>query len=250
MHASQRSSSCQPRLAALAAADATSAARVSTAPRGVAGRARRVDDGRRVRVRHVARALGVGDERGPLDRGQPRVQQQRGHAQLQQREQRDDARRACCRRRWRAHGRRARRGAAPAVPPRRAPRAARTCTTRPPQASAAACGESRRGGADRQRVAHPRGGRAARRAGAMAAAGTCGSRAALLEVGVLALPSLVGHVVEERRVAREFLQPGLAVAVGVERRLEAAQRDRTVREHLAAPLHGLRLEPLVAGRRS
>ena len=35
MHASQRSSGCQPRFAAEARADATSAARVSTAARGV-----------------------------------------------------------------------------------------------------------------------------------------------------------------------------------------------------------------------
>src|SRR5512143_119783 len=68
---------------------------------------------------------------------------------------------------------------------------------------------------------------------------------ALLEVRVLAFLSFGGEVVEQRRVAGELLQPRLPVAVGVERRLEAAQRDRAHREHLAAPLHGFRFQLLV-----
>src|SRR5215468_3912931 len=59
---------------------------------------------------------------------------------------------------------------------------------------------------------------------------------ALLEVCLLALAALVGGVVEQRRRAGELHHAGLAVAVGVHRQLEEAQRGRRHREHLAAPL--------------
>src|SRR5947207_368325 len=44
---------------------------------------------------------------------------------------------------------------------------------------------------------------------------------ALLEVGAVALLAFVGHVEEQGGVAREFLQAGLAVAIGIERGLQA-----------------------------
>src|SRR4051812_13463833 len=65
---------------------------------------------------------------------------------------------------------------------------------------------------------------------------------ALLEVGLLALAALVGGVVQQRRRAGELHHAGLAVAVGVHRQLEEAQRGRRHREHLAAPLQRGRLE--------
>src|SRR5579871_1830505 len=67
-------------------------------------------------------------------------------------------------------------------------------------------------------------------------------RRPFFQKGALALASLVGAVEEERRVARQFLQAGLSVAIGVERRLQAAQRGRRVREDLAAPGDRLLLE--------
>src|SRR5581483_2402944 len=67
---------------------------------------------------------------------------------------------------------------------------------------------------------------------------------ALLEVRVAALLRLLAHVIEERRVPGELLEAGEAVGVRVERRLEAAERERAVLEHAPAPGDGLVLEPL------
>ena len=67
---------------------------------------------------------------------------------------------------------------------------------------------------------------------------------ALLEVGVAALLRLLAHVEEEVRVVGQLLDAGQAVLVGVEARLEQAQREGGDGEHLAAPLHGLFLEPV------
>src|SRR4051795_119416 len=66
----------------------------------------------------------------------------------------------------------------------------------------------------------------------------------LLAVGVTALLRLLGHVEEEVRVVRELLDAGEAVVRRVEAGLQQAQRERGELEHLAAPLHGLLLEPL------
>src|SRR5436309_7108632 len=65
-----------------------------------------------------------------------------------------------------------------------------------------------------------------------------------LEVCVPPLLRLLGHVVEKRRVSGELLQPDLAVAFGVERGLEAPERERAHGEYLAAPGDGLLLESL------
>src|SRR3712207_479266 len=67
---------------------------------------------------------------------------------------------------------------------------------------------------------------------------------ALLLVGVTALLRLLRPVEEEVRVVRELLDARDAVLVGVEARLEQPQCERRQLEHLAAPLHGLLLEPL------
>src|SRR3954451_6705369 len=67
---------------------------------------------------------------------------------------------------------------------------------------------------------------------------------ALLHVGVAALLRLVAHVEEQRRVAGELLDAGEAVVGRVKRRLQHPQGERREREHLAAPLDGLRLEAL------
>src|SRR3954447_15427020 len=67
---------------------------------------------------------------------------------------------------------------------------------------------------------------------------------ALLLVGVTALLGLLRLVEEEVRVVSELLDAGDAVLVGVEARLEQAQREGGVGEHLAAPLHGLLLKRL------
>src|SRR3954452_20800451 len=66
----------------------------------------------------------------------------------------------------------------------------------------------------------------------------------LLAVGVTALLRLLRHVEEEVGVVRELLDAGKAVFGGVEAGLEEPQRERRQREHLAAPLDGLLLEPL------
>src|SRR5829696_4959001 len=65
---------------------------------------------------------------------------------------------------------------------------------------------------------------------------------ALLDVGVTALLGFRRHVEEQVGVVGQLLDPGQAVLVGVEARLEEAQRERRQLEHLAAPLHGLLLE--------
>ena len=56
---------------------------------------------------------------------------------------------------------------------------------------------------------------------------------AFVEVGAVALFAFVGHVEEQGGVAGKFLQSGLAVAVGVEGRLQAAQGERAVLEDFA-----------------
>ena len=48
----------------------------------------------------------------------------------------------------------------------------------------------------------------------------------------------LAHVVKKRGIACEIEQSHLTIAIGIEGRLEAAQRERRVREHLAAPLQG------------
>src|SRR4051812_14059344 len=69
-------------------------------------------------------------------------------------------------------------------------------------------------------------------------------RLALLEVGALALLGLFTHVVEEGGVAGELLDPGETVVGRVARRLDHAERERAVLQHLPAPCHGLLLQPL------
>src|ERR1700745_875236 len=54
-------------------------------------------------------------------------------------------------------------------------------------------------------------------------------RLALLEVGVTPLLGLLAHVEEQVRVVRQLLDPGQSVLVGVEARLEHAQRERRQR---------------------
>src|SRR3954462_8918844 len=67
---------------------------------------------------------------------------------------------------------------------------------------------------------------------------------ALLAVGVTALLRLFGCVEEEVGVVGELLDAGQAVLGSVEAGLQEPQRERRQREHLAAPLDGLSLEPL------
>src|SRR3954447_25579287 len=67
---------------------------------------------------------------------------------------------------------------------------------------------------------------------------------ALLEVGALALLRLLAHVVEERGIAGELLDAGEAVVGRVARRLDHAQRQRAVLQHLPAPRDRLLLELL------
>src|SRR3954447_25300611 len=67
---------------------------------------------------------------------------------------------------------------------------------------------------------------------------------ALLEVGALALLRLLAHVVEERGIAGELLDAGEAIVGRVARRLDHAQRERAVLEHLPAPRDRLLLELL------
>src|SRR4051812_27445186 len=66
----------------------------------------------------------------------------------------------------------------------------------------------------------------------------------LLEERFLPFLAFGRHVVEQRRASGELLQPGLAIAVGVERGLQEADRGGAVLQHLAAPLDGLRLQLL------
>src|SRR4051812_10802237 len=67
---------------------------------------------------------------------------------------------------------------------------------------------------------------------------------ALLAVGVTALLRLFGCVEEEVGVVGELLDAGQAVLGSVEAGLQEPQREGRQREHLAAPLDGLLLEPL------
>src|SRR3954447_23072500 len=69
-------------------------------------------------------------------------------------------------------------------------------------------------------------------------------RLSLFAVGVTALLRLLRHVEEEVGVVRELLEAGEAVLRGVEAGLQESQRERRQREHLAAPLDGLLLEPV------
>src|SRR3954453_2672657 len=66
---------------------------------------------------------------------------------------------------------------------------------------------------------------------------------ALLAVGVTALLRLFRCVEEEVGVVGELLDAGQAVLRSVEAGLQEPQRERRQREHLAAPLDGLLLEP-------
>ena len=70
---SQQSSSCQPRFAALAAAEATSASRGQHGAARRARRARGEQDRGRIRVRNAARALGGVAQRRALVRREPRM---------------------------------------------------------------------------------------------------------------------------------------------------------------------------------
>src|SRR5581483_3182580 len=70
-------------------------------------------------------------------------------------------------------------------------------------------------------------------------------RLALLEIGVPALLAFLREVIEQRRIAGELLQARLTIAIGIERGLEATQRNGAIGEHLATPLHRLGFEPLV-----
>src|SRR5438067_2265751 len=58
-------------------------------------------------------------------------------------------------------------------------------------------------------------------------------RLPLLDIRVPPLLRLLGHVIEERRVAGEIEQADLAVAVGVHRKLHRSERHRRKLEHLA-----------------
>src|SRR3954467_2801146 len=69
-------------------------------------------------------------------------------------------------------------------------------------------------------------------------------RAALLLVGLAPLLGLVGAVEQEVGVVGQLLDAGVAVLVGVEGRLDQAQREGRQLEHLATPRHGLLLEAL------
>src|ERR1700733_705247 len=64
----------------------------------------------------------------------------------------------------------------------------------------------------------------------------------LLEVGVTALLRLFAHVEEEVRVVGQLLDPGEAILIGIEARLEHTERERRHDQHLAAPLDGLGLK--------
>ena len=55
---------------------------------------------------------------------------------------------------------------------------------------------------------------------------------------MFALLAFLTHVVKKRGIAGEIEQSHLTIAIGIEGGLEAAQRERRVREHFAAPLQG------------
>src|SRR2546421_5003229 len=84
--------------------------------------------------------------------------------------------------------------------------------------------------------------RAARTLGALGKAGEVGR--ALLHVGVAALARLLARVEEQVRVVGELLDAREPVLGGVEAGLQQAQREGGEGEHLAAPAHGLLLQPL------
>src|SRR5579864_546336 len=67
-------------------------------------------------------------------------------------------------------------------------------------------------------------------------------RLSLLDVSVATLLRLFAHVVEERGVAGELLDPGQPVVGRVEAGLQHPQRERAQLEHAAAPGDGLLLE--------
>src|SRR5262249_20869411 len=73
---------------------------------------------------------------------------------------------------------------------------------------------------------------------------TCKVWFALLDVGVTALLGLLAQVVEERRVPGQLLDAGQTVVRRVHPRLDHAQGQGAVLEHLARPGHGLFFEPL------
>src|ERR1700730_2800049 len=68
-------------------------------------------------------------------------------------------------------------------------------------------------------------------------------RLPLLDVGLAALSSFLGHVVEQRRVARQLLDAGQAVVRRVHPGLDHAQRQRAVLQHPPGPGHRLLLQP-------
>mgnify|MGYP006959936118 CR=1 FL=1 len=57
----------------------------------------------------------------------------------------------------------------------------------------------------------------------------------LFEVRVATLLSLLAHVEQHRRVARKFLEARLPVTIRVQRRLQAADRDRAALQDLSRP---------------
>ena len=66
----------------------------------------------------------------------------------------------------------------------------------------------------------------------------------LLQEGLAALLRLVEEVVEHGAVAGQLLYAGLSVELGVEARLDHAQRQRTALHHGLRPLHAFVLEAL------
>src|SRR4030095_11339219 len=70
-------------------------------------------------------------------------------------------------------------------------------------------------------------------------------RLPFLNESIPSFAPLFREVKEEGRVAGELLQGGLGVAIGFERRLQAAEGHGAVLEDLAAPADGLGLELLV-----
>lgn len=66
---------------------------------------------------------------------------------------------------------------------------------------------------------------------------------AFFHPGIAALLTFGGHVVKEGGIAREFLQPGLPIAIRVEGGFEAAEGKRGFGEHFAAPLDSFGFEP-------
>src|SRR4051794_1104961 len=67
---------------------------------------------------------------------------------------------------------------------------------------------------------------------------------ALLDVGVTPFLGLLGLIEEEVGVVGQLLEPGRTVLLGVEARLEQAQREGGEGKHLTTPLDRLLLESL------